>query len=91
MATMTISVPDPMKDWIDTRIRQGDYASASDYVSDLVRRDRADREPSELTLSALQRLVADARAGGTSEDTVADVLADAKQAARTAGAPRRTS
>ena len=44
MATMTVSLPDPMKDWIEAQIRQGDYASVSDYVRDLVRRDRDRRE-----------------------------------------------
>jgi len=54
MATMTVSLPDPMKDWIEAQIRQGEYASASDYVRDLVRRDRARREQ-ESTLEELRR------------------------------------
>ncbi|HEY6434263.1 MAG TPA: type II toxin-antitoxin system ParD family antitoxin [Acetobacteraceae bacterium] len=37
MATMTVSLPDPMKDWIEAQIGRGEYASASDYVRDLVR------------------------------------------------------
>jgi antitoxin ParD1/3/4 len=35
MATMTISLPEPMKDWIEARIKEGEYASTSDYVRDL--------------------------------------------------------
>ena len=27
MATMTISLPDPLKEWIEAQIKQGDYAS----------------------------------------------------------------
>ena len=34
MATMTVSLPDPMKDWIEAQIALGDYASVSDYVRD---------------------------------------------------------
>ncbi len=49
MATMTVSLPDPMKDWIEAQISRGDYASVSDYVRDLVRRDR-DRREQDLTL-----------------------------------------
>jgi antitoxin ParD1/3/4 len=30
MATMTISLPEPMKDWIEARIKEGGYASTSD-------------------------------------------------------------
>jgi putative addiction module CopG family antidote len=37
MATMMVSLPDPVKDWIEGQIRSGEYASASDYVRDLVR------------------------------------------------------
>ena len=64
MATMTVSLPDPMKDWIDAQIRQGDYASVSDYVRDLVRRDR-DRREQELTLDELRKKLAASRAAAS--------------------------
>ncbi len=41
MASMNISVPDTMRDWVQRRIEAGQYASASDYVRDLIRRDQA--------------------------------------------------
>lgn len=40
MASMNISVPDPMREWVQRRIEAGQYASASDYVRDLIRRDQ---------------------------------------------------
>ncbi len=40
MATMNVSLPDPMRDFIQQRIDSGQYASVSDYVRDLVRRDQ---------------------------------------------------
>ena len=40
MATMNISVPDPMKVWVQTQIDEGKYASTSDYVRDLIRKDQ---------------------------------------------------
>ena len=40
MATMTVSLADPMKDWVDTRARSGLYRDADDYVRDLIRRDQ---------------------------------------------------
>jgi antitoxin ParD1/3/4 len=43
MATMNISLPDPMKQWVEA---QADWhGNASDYVRDLIRRDqeRADK------------------------------------------------
>lgn len=40
MATMNVSLPDPMKDWVDAQARSGRYSNASDYVRDLIRRDQ---------------------------------------------------
>eukprot|EP01035_Chromulina_nebulosa_P005662 gene5662-7686_t len=40
MAQMNISVPDGLKQWAEQRVAQGDYASTSDYLRDLMRRDR---------------------------------------------------
>ena len=40
MAQMNISVPDVLKDWVETQVAEGSYLSTSDYVRDLVRRDR---------------------------------------------------
>jgi antitoxin ParD1/3/4 len=84
MATMTVSLPDPMKDWIEAQIRQGDYASVSDYVRDLVRRDRARREQ-ELTLEDLRQKLAASRDSGVSGRTVEDIFAEARKIAGARG------
>lgn len=44
MGTMNISLPDPMKSWVEDQTKSGRYANSSDYVRDLIRRDRARRE-----------------------------------------------
>jgi len=44
MGTMNISLPDPMKNWVEEQAKTGRYANSSDYVRDLIRRDRARRE-----------------------------------------------
>lgn len=90
MATMTISLPDPLKDWVEAQIRQGDYASTSDYMRDLVRRDRARREQPDLTLDDVRRIVAESRASGISDDTVGDVLAGAKRVVKARAKQVRT-
>lgn len=84
MATMTVSLPDPMKDWIEAQVRRGDYASASDYVRDLVRRDR-DRREKELTLNELRQKLAASRDSGVSGRTVDDIFAEAQEIARARG------
>jgi len=40
MATLKISIPDSMKEWINAQIKSGKYSSASDYMRDLVRLDQ---------------------------------------------------
>jgi antitoxin ParD1/3/4 len=85
MATMTISLPDPMKDWIETRIKQGEYASASDYVRDLVRRDRGQMERPELTIEDLRRIVDESRLSGVSNKTFDDIIAEGDRIAKARG------
>jgi antitoxin ParD1/3/4 len=50
MATMNISLPDKLKQWVESKVSAGDYASASDCVRDLVRR----RMEYETKLAALR-------------------------------------
>ncbi|WEK04891.1 MAG: type II toxin-antitoxin system ParD family antitoxin [Candidatus Devosia phytovorans] len=40
MATMNVSLPDQMKQWIEDQVATGRYGNSSDYVRDLVRRDQ---------------------------------------------------
>lgn len=44
MGSMNISLPDPMKSWVEDQAKTGRYANTSDYVRDLIRRDRARQE-----------------------------------------------
>ncbi|MCC6519822.1 MAG: type II toxin-antitoxin system ParD family antitoxin [Tabrizicola sp.] len=44
MGTMNISLPDPMKAWVEEQAKTGRYANSSDYVRDLIRRDHARQE-----------------------------------------------
>lgn len=41
---MNISLPDPLRDWVQEQIQEGSYSRISDYVRDLIRRDRELRE-----------------------------------------------
>ncbi|RCS21447.1 type II toxin-antitoxin system ParD family antitoxin [Phyllobacterium salinisoli] len=53
MATMNVSLPDPMKDWVEAQARTGRYSNASDYVRDLIRRDQIRNDK----IAAMQSLV----------------------------------
>lgn len=47
MATMNISLPQALKDWVEAQADAGLYANSSDYVRDLIRRDVEQREKIE--------------------------------------------
>lgn len=74
MATMNVSLPDPMKDWVESQSRTGRYSNASDYVRDLIRKDqeRNDR------IAAMQRFVDEGLESGVSERSMDEILADAR-------------
>ena len=40
MSTMNISLPDDLKSFVDKRIRSEGYGSSSEYMRELIRRDR---------------------------------------------------
>lgn len=67
MASMNVSVPEPMRDWVQSRVDTGRYASVSDYVRDLIRRDQTTATDQARWLAALDSSieggVADSAAG----------------------------
>jgi len=63
MATMNVSLPDPMKDWVEQQTKGGRYSNASDYVRDLIRRDQ-DRAAK---IAYMQRLVTEGLDSGPAE------------------------
>ena len=87
MATMTVSLPDPMKEWIETQVLTGEYASVSDYVRDLVRRDWA-RRGQEFSVDELRQIVADSRASGIGSRSMDDLFAEAERIAAARGVVR---
>ena len=53
MATMNVSLPDPMKEWVEEQIKTGHFSNASDYVRDLIRRDQEYQDRREILIKAL--------------------------------------
>lgn len=82
MATMNISLPDTMKDWVEGQAETGRYSNSSDYVRDLIRRDqeRAGK------IALMQALVTDALASGISEKSVDEIWEEARREAVANGA-----
>lgn len=75
MATMNISLPDQMKQWVEEQAADGRYANASDYVRDLVRRDQERTK----AIARLQAEVDKGRASGISDKSVDEVFAEARE------------
>lgn len=86
MVTLTISLPETMKDWLDEQVEDGEYATASDYLSDLIRRDRDERAAdNDERLDELRRIIDESLASGISTRTSAEIFAEAEDIARRNG------
>jgi antitoxin ParD1/3/4 len=71
MAQMNISLPEKLKAWADTRVEEGRYSSASDYIRDLMRRDQDEAE----ARSRLQAAIDAGRASPPSDRGLKDIIA----------------
>ncbi len=78
MATMNISLPQQMKDWVEAQTRDGKYANSSDVVRDLIRRELVKREK----ILALNEKVEEAYASGFSGKSIDQIMKDAWKAAQ---------
>ena len=56
MQTMNISLPDPMKHFVEEQVNMGAYSSASEYVRELVRADQKRKAKEELETVLLEAL-----------------------------------
>lgn len=79
MASMNISLPDPLRDYVQQRVDSGHYASASDYVRDLIRRDQngiadEDRWLRDLDASIAATLAERDASDGVDLDAACDAL-----------------
>ncbi|WP_134726840.1 type II toxin-antitoxin system ParD family antitoxin [Paracoccus luteus] len=77
MATMNVSLPEGMKDWVERQSASDRYANASDYVRDLIRRDQERAEK----IARWQRLVEEARAAGPGTRTLQELRQEARRRA----------
>jgi len=56
MPSMNISLPDPLKDFVDGQVARGRYSSASEYVRELIRADERLRAEEALESRLLEGL-----------------------------------
>ena len=61
---MNISIPEPMKDWVQSQIETGKYAGNSDYIRDLIRKDQARHQK----IQAMQEAISKGLESGVAQD-----------------------
>ena len=87
MATMNISLPDPMKGWVEEQARSGRYSNTSDYVRDLIRRDQ-DRA---VKIAHMQALIDEGLASGVSDRSKEEIRRAGREMASTVTADREAA
>jgi antitoxin ParD1/3/4 len=56
MQTMNISLPEPLKEFVDAQISAGRYSSVSEYIRELIREDERRRAEERLEALLLEGL-----------------------------------
>jgi antitoxin ParD1/3/4 len=56
MQSMNISLPEPLKQFVDGQIAQGRYSSASEYIRELIRADEKRKAEEQLETMLLEGL-----------------------------------
>jgi antitoxin ParD1/3/4 len=76
MIRHTISLPEPMSQYIEGRIADGQYGNVSEYFRDLVRRDQERRQNA---IDELKGLIDKAEASGISDLTMDQIREKARR------------
>jgi antitoxin ParD1/3/4 len=76
MQTMNISLPDPLKEFVDHQIAEGRYSSVSEYIRELIRGDEKRKAEERLEALLIEGLESE-ESGLTRRD-----FADIRKAAR---------
>jgi antitoxin ParD1/3/4 len=69
--TMSFSLPESMREYIDDRVESGGYGNTSEYLRDLIRQDQAARE-----VEQIRSVIAVGLASGPGRKMTDEVLAE---------------
>ena len=84
MQTMNISLPDPMKQYVEEQVNSGGYSSASEYVRELVRADQKRRDKDQL-----EQLLINSLNSGEPIEITPEMLDDVRRRLRTRAKARK--
>jgi antitoxin ParD1/3/4 len=82
MATMNVSLPDAMKQWVEEQVETGRYANSSDVIRDLVRKEQARADAREKLDQMVDQALASGITSYSKEELLARVMAQAEVAVR---------
>ena len=71
MSQLNVTLPPALRSWVDYRIAEGRYSSASDLVRDLLRRDQ---EAARTETEWLRGLIAEGLASGIADEAPETVI-----------------
>lgn len=77
MAAMNISLPEPLKQFVEEEVREGGFAGASDYMRDLIR-----QRQREKAAAFLRQLIAEGLASGPAEPITEDTFTQMRKELR---------
>ena len=77
--TMSFALPEPLREYIDERVRSGQFGNTSEYLRDLIRRDQQAQ-----AARRLRALIADGLESGGGRSATDDVVAELRERALTA-------
>ena len=87
MAQLNISLPEKLKDWVESQVAEGSFASSSDYMRDLIRRDPRHREQ----LDRLRTEIQASFASPISETDPVDQIGELRKTIRARAATRNAA
>lgn len=71
MTELSITMPPALQSWLETRLAEGRYADAGDYLRDLVRRDQ---EHAQEDVAWVKAAIAEGLASGVVDKEPEDVI-----------------
>ncbi len=74
--TMSFALPESLREYIDARVRSGEYGNTSEYLRDLIRRDQQ-----EQAARRLRELIAEGLESGSAAPLTKRRIADLREQA----------
>lgn len=75
MASMSVSLSDQLRGFIKSRVQSGDYHNESEYIRDLVRKDREKLSDDQKLLNLLRQ----SEQSGVSSSTLPELMSSVKE------------